>query len=130
MKGKPRSSGNGIGKARSKRAPGTTAKLQSEHRHQLPLPTEALQQRPFIFDSQSQTLVAPWGRTHSTFATETMLTAMIRVLVENGSPHGVYWVHPDRPPTRVEAEDVHRWLMHWCRDRACYRLDPTSPEPR
>jgi hypothetical protein len=64
---------------------------------------------PFVFDSVSRTLICPWSRTHSTLATEQMLTAMLRVLTENGSPHGVFWVHPDRPPIRVETQDVQHW---------------------
>jgi hypothetical protein len=124
QKGKVRS--NGKGSRHSKRAPGAMQelKLKAERRDRLPLPDSALMERSFVYDSVSKVLVAPWGRNHcSTFATEAMLLAMTRVIAAEGAPHGVYWLHPSRPPVRVEAEDVHVWLACWQRDHAAYRVD-------
>ena len=129
QKGKARSSGNGSHATHAVEGNGKR-RPQAEQRHRLPLPDSAILERAFVYDSASKTLIAPWSRTHSTFATQDMLMAMLRVLTENGTPHGVYWVHPDRPPTRVEAADVHRWLAHWSRDHAAYAVADTIPAGR
>jgi hypothetical protein len=112
---------------RQRRESGAVQALKPEARHRLPLHDAAMLERPFIYDSKSQTLIAPWSPTHSTFATQQALFAMVRVIVEDGSPPGVYWLYPDgRKPVPVQAEDVVTWCRHWQKDRACYRLDQPS----
>jgi hypothetical protein len=88
-----------------------------------PLPDAAMAERAFVYDSVSKTLVCPWDKHQSSEAVERSLDAMCRVLVNEGAPVGVWWVHPDKAPVRVTAEDVREWLTHWSIEKACYRVE-------
>jgi hypothetical protein len=122
--------GSGAGSRKSKRAPGSMQmlKLKAEARHLLPLPRERHATLPFVADVATRTLCAPWPRGRELPGDAERLMQVMKCLAEAKLPGQVCWCWPDRASELIDARPG--WLAAWCRDKACYRIDPASQEAR
>jgi hypothetical protein len=103
---------------------GSTVRLKpppgDRTRHRCPLPEEQRQRQPFLWDGC--TLIAPWppSKRALPFADQQRFEA-VTARLGTLPPSAVVWLWPDdREPVEVNATT--EWLMHWARDRACYRI--------
>jgi hypothetical protein len=105
LKGKARSSG--AGHRKSKRLPGSTARIAPEQRHRLSLPHEMHERRPFLADIAGRTLVAPWPRGRELPGDAERLVAVLHCLANMTSPSKVCWCWPDadRAPELIKDPD-------------------------
>jgi hypothetical protein len=114
---------------RQRREPGAAALVKPEQRHQAQLPREMRERQPFLLDVAGRVMAAPWPKGRELPGDDLRLLAVLDCIANSPLPGKVCWCWSDREPEPVkDAPPV--WLAAWCRDRACYRLDPASQEAR
>jgi hypothetical protein len=70
-------------------------------RHLLPLPPETRARQPFVIDTRTMRIIAPWPEKRPLLGDEARMDAMLQRLKLGALPAAVCWCWPDRPPEPV-----------------------------